>query len=53
MSRMRKVIAQRMAEVKPGVPHFYLTVDMEMDAAVKIREEAKALESRSPSTTSS
>jgi len=46
LSTMRKVIAQRMAEVKPGVPHFYLTVDVEMDAALKIREEAKALESK-------
>jgi len=46
ISTMRRVIAQRMSEVKPGVPHFYLTVDVEMDAAMKIREEAKALESK-------
>src|SRR6218665_1527242 len=46
VSSMRKVISQRMAEVKPGVPHFYLSVDVEMDAALKIREEAKALESK-------
>ncbi|HVE86801.1 MAG TPA: pyruvate dehydrogenase complex dihydrolipoamide acetyltransferase [Myxococcales bacterium] len=46
LSTMRKVIAQRMSEVKPGVPHFYLTVEVEMDAALKIREEAKALESK-------
>lgn len=46
ISSMRRVIAQRMTEVKPGVPHFYLTVDVEMDAAMKIREEAKALESK-------
>jgi pyruvate dehydrogenase E2 component (dihydrolipoamide acetyltransferase) len=46
VSTMRKVISQRMAEVKPGVPHFYLSVDVEMDAALKIREEAKALESK-------
>ncbi|KFA90227.1 pyruvate dehydrogenase complex dihydrolipoamide acetyltransferase [Archangium violaceum] len=46
VTTMRKVIAQRMAEVKPGVPHFYLSVDVEMDAALKIREEAKALESK-------
>ena len=46
VSSMRKVIAQRMAEVKPGVPHFYLSVDVEMDAALKIREEAKAVESK-------
>jgi pyruvate dehydrogenase E2 component (dihydrolipoamide acetyltransferase) len=46
VTTMRKVIAQRMAEVKPGVPHFYLSVDVEMDSALKIREEAKALESK-------
>jgi pyruvate dehydrogenase E2 component (dihydrolipoamide acetyltransferase) len=46
ISTMRKVIGQRMMEVKPGVPHFYLSVDVEMDAALKIREEAKALESK-------
>lgn len=45
-STMRKVISQRMSEVKPGVPHFYLTVEVEMDAAMKIRDEAKALESK-------
>jgi pyruvate dehydrogenase E2 component (dihydrolipoamide acetyltransferase) len=44
MSSMRKVIGQRMSEVKPGVPHFYLTIEVEMDAAVKVREEAKALD---------
>ncbi|MBK7860557.1 MAG: pyruvate dehydrogenase complex dihydrolipoamide acetyltransferase [Archangiaceae bacterium] len=46
VSGMRKVIAQRLTEVKPGVPHFYLTVDLEMDAALKLREEAKALETK-------
>ncbi len=44
LSSMRKVIAQRMTEVKPGVPHFYLTLEVDMDAAVKVREEAKAME---------
>ena len=44
ISGMRKVISQRMAEVKPGVPHFYLTVDVDMDEAAKIREQAKAAE---------
>lgn len=42
VTNMRKVIAQRLTEVKPGVPHFYLTIDVEMDQALKIREEAKA-----------
>ncbi len=46
LTTMRKVIAQRMTEVKPGVPHFYLTVEVEMDAALKIREEAKALDTK-------
>jgi len=44
VSSMRKVIAQRMAEVKPGVPHFYVTVDVDMEEAVKVREQAKAAE---------
>ena len=44
LSSMRKVIAQRMAEVKPGVPHFYLTIEVDMEAAVKVREEAKAMD---------
>jgi pyruvate dehydrogenase E2 component (dihydrolipoamide acetyltransferase) len=41
---MQKIIAQRMAEVKPGVPHFYVTVDVDMEEAVKVREQAKAAE---------
>jgi pyruvate dehydrogenase E2 component (dihydrolipoamide acetyltransferase) len=44
LSTMRKVIAQRMAEVKPGVPHFYLSIEVEMDALLAVREEAKAAE---------
>ncbi len=44
VTQMRKVIAQRLTEVKPGVPHFYLNIDIEMDQALKLREEAKAQE---------
>lgn len=44
LTQMRKVIAQRLTEVKPGVPHFYLNVDIEMDEALKLREQAKAME---------
>ncbi len=44
ITNMRKVIAQRLGEVKPGVPHFYLTIDVEMDQALKLREEAKSQE---------
>lgn len=46
LSGMRRVIGERMGGVKPGVPHFYLTVDIEMDAALRIRDEAKALDSK-------
>lgn len=44
VTQMRKVIAQRLGEVKPGVPHFYLNVDVEMDKALQVREAAKAEE---------
>lgn len=46
LSQMRRVIAQRMGEVKPGVPHFYLTVDVDMGAALALREQAKAVEAK-------
>ena len=35
---MRKVIARRLLEAKQTVPHFYLTVDLEIDALLKRRE---------------
>ena len=44
LSSMRKVNAQRLAEVKPGVPHFYLSIEVDMEAVLAIREEAKAAE---------
>jgi pyruvate dehydrogenase E2 component (dihydrolipoamide acetyltransferase) len=44
LSSMRKLIAQRMDEVKPGVPHFYLSIDIDMEAVLAMREEAKAAE---------
>jgi pyruvate dehydrogenase E2 component (dihydrolipoamide acetyltransferase) len=46
VSGMRKVIAQRLGEVKPGVPHFYLTIEVEMDEAMAVKEQAKALETK-------
>ncbi|HLZ65130.1 MAG TPA: pyruvate dehydrogenase complex dihydrolipoamide acetyltransferase [Aliidongia sp.] len=36
---MRKVIAKRLTEAKQTVPHFYLTVDCEIDALLKTRAE--------------
>jgi len=36
---MRKVIARRLTEAKRDVPHFYLTVDCEIDSLLKARAE--------------
>jgi pyruvate dehydrogenase E2 component (dihydrolipoamide acetyltransferase) len=36
-SKMRLTIAKRMAEAKRDVPHFYLTSEVEMDAAIALR----------------
>ena len=38
-SKMRKVIAQRLQDSKQTVPHFYLTIDCEIDDLLKVREE--------------
>ena len=38
-SMMRKTIARRLQESKQFVPHFYLTVDCEIDRLLKTREE--------------
>ncbi|MFB9862530.1 pyruvate dehydrogenase complex dihydrolipoamide acetyltransferase [Rufibacter immobilis] len=37
VSQMRKVIARRLAESKFGAPHFYLTMEIDMDNAMKAR----------------
>ncbi|MEZ4932913.1 MAG: pyruvate dehydrogenase complex dihydrolipoamide acetyltransferase [Saprospiraceae bacterium] len=39
LSQMRKVIARRLGESKFTAPHFYLTVDINMDKAVAIRPQ--------------
>ncbi|MDP6351832.1 MAG: 2-oxo acid dehydrogenase subunit E2, partial [Alphaproteobacteria bacterium] len=36
---MRKIIARRLQESKQSVPHFYLTVDCEIDELLKIRAD--------------
>lgn len=36
---MRKTIARRLAEAKQTIPHFYLTVDCEIDTLLKLRED--------------
>jgi pyruvate dehydrogenase E2 component (dihydrolipoamide acetyltransferase) len=39
LSNVRKVIARRLTESKQQIPHFYLTVDCELDALLKLRKE--------------
>jgi pyruvate dehydrogenase E2 component (dihydrolipoamide acetyltransferase) len=38
VSQMRKTIARRLAESKFGAPHFYLTMEINMDKAVEARQ---------------
>ena len=42
LSNMRKVIARRLTESKQQVPHIYLTVDVRLDALLKLRTELNA-----------
>ena len=41
-SSMRKVIARRLAESKTFVPHFYVSMDVELDALLKLRADLNA-----------
>ncbi|MEX2595487.1 MAG: pyruvate dehydrogenase complex dihydrolipoamide acetyltransferase [Salibacteraceae bacterium] len=38
VSQMRKTIARRLSESKFSAPHFYLTIDLDMDRAVEARK---------------
>jgi pyruvate dehydrogenase E2 component (dihydrolipoamide acetyltransferase) len=47
LGNVRKVIARRLTEAKATIPHIYLTVDVRLDALLKLRGELnKALEPR-------
>ena len=39
---MRKVIARRLTEAKQTIPHFYLTLDCELDALLALRAQLNA-----------
>ncbi|GBQ15245.1 pyruvate dehydrogenase complex dihydrolipoamide acetyltransferase [Swaminathania salitolerans] len=41
-SSMRKVIARRLSESKQNVPHFYVSVDIELDALLALRSRLNA-----------
>lgn len=38
-SQMRKTIARRMTQSKPGVPHYYLTIAVDMENAIDFRSQ--------------
>lgn len=39
LSSMRKTIARRLVEAKQTIPHFYLTIDVELDALLELRQK--------------
>jgi pyruvate dehydrogenase E2 component (dihydrolipoamide acetyltransferase) len=41
-STMRRVIARRLTEAKQTVPHFYVSMDIEIDALLKLRADLNA-----------
>lgn len=43
LSQMRKAIARRLAESKYTAPHFYLTIDVAMEAAIQARAQLNTL----------
>ena len=43
---MRKTIARRLTEAKQTIPHIYLTVDIRLDALLKLRGELNKRRSR-------
>lgn len=42
LNNVRKVIARRLTEAKQEIPHIYLTVDIRLDALLKLRGELNA-----------
>jgi pyruvate dehydrogenase E2 component (dihydrolipoamide acetyltransferase) len=42
LTNIRKTIARRLTEAKQQVPHIYLTVDIQLDALLKLRSELNA-----------
>lgn len=44
VSQMRKTIARRLADSKFSAPHFYLTLDIDMDNAIAARKAMNAME---------
>ncbi|XP_033099800.1 dihydrolipoyllysine-residue acetyltransferase component of pyruvate dehydrogenase complex, mitochondrial-like isoform X2 [Anneissia japonica] len=43
LSNIRKTIAKRLLESKQTIPHYYLTVDVEMDNVLQLRKELNSI----------
>ncbi|MDP5012375.1 MAG: pyruvate dehydrogenase complex dihydrolipoamide acetyltransferase [Alphaproteobacteria bacterium] len=43
MNNMRKTIAKRLTEAKQTIPHFYLTIDCDIDKLLSLRADVNAL----------
>jgi len=51
LSQMRKAIARATSQSKAPVPHFYLTIDIDMDQAEQFRDQSKQSRQSHPSIT--
>jgi pyruvate dehydrogenase E2 component (dihydrolipoamide acetyltransferase) len=48
LSAMRRVIAKRMVESKTQIPHFYVTIEIDMTEAVALREKLNSYDETLP-----
>jgi pyruvate dehydrogenase E2 component (dihydrolipoyllysine-residue acetyltransferase) len=48
LSPMRRTIARRLTESKQNVPHFYVTMEIDMAAAAQFRQQLNALDAERP-----
>jgi len=44
LSKMRRTIAQRMAQSKREIPHFYVTIEVDMEEVVKLKKSLEVTE---------
>lgn len=51
LSTLRRTIARRMTQSKQTVPHFYVTVEVDMKAASELRKQINAIEDGRPKVT--
>jgi pyruvate dehydrogenase E2 component (dihydrolipoamide acetyltransferase) len=41
LTPMRRIVGERMAQSKQSAPHFYISMDVDMSAVIKLRNDAK------------